>query len=84
MTAANFLLSPDVQYSKNLPENWGDFTVLDLDQLPEEHRNRFTDIDLGPSTLSIEYLDAHAVPEIPTEYLVRIERDWAGAIFSEG
>ncbi len=76
VTVAEFLLSPEAQYSKNLPENWGDFTVLDLTRLPEEEADLFRRIDLGPATLPFEELARNAVPEIPAEYLERLEEDW--------
>ncbi len=76
MVASNFLLSPDAQYSKNVPENWGDFTVLDLGRLDDEDRRRFEELDLGPATLPVEVLGAHALPEIPAEYVDAIDEGW--------
>jgi putative spermidine/putrescine transport system substrate-binding protein len=76
ITVANFLLSPEAQYSKNLPENWGDFTVLSLEKLPEEFREKFIHLDLGRATLPISVLNKNSVPEIPIEYLEQLEKDW--------
>ena len=76
MVVADFLLSPEAQYSKNLPENWGDFTVLDLGKLPDAYRKQFKELELGASTLPISVLNEHAVPEIPTEYVEQLEIDW--------
>jgi ABC-type uncharacterized transport system YnjBCD substrate-binding protein len=36
MVVANFLLSPEAQLSKALPDNWGDLPVLDPALLPAE------------------------------------------------
>jgi putative spermidine/putrescine transport system substrate-binding protein len=76
LVAANFLLSPDAQYSKNDPANWGDFTVLDVSRLPAGERSRFAALDLGEATVSLEDLARHGVPEIPSGYLEQLERGW--------
>ncbi|ACN13158.1 uncharacterized ABC-type transport system, periplasmic component [Desulforapulum autotrophicum HRM2] len=76
MVVANFLISPEAQLSKNTPANWGDFTVLDMEKLPTEARQNFDKLDLGDATLDIDLLNRNAVPEIPSEYLTRLETDW--------
>ena len=76
MITANFLLSPDAQYAKNQPDNWGDFTVLDVSRLEEKDRERFLGLDLGEATLDLDSLTAHAVPEIPSQYLELLEQGW--------
>lgn len=76
MVVANFLVSPQAQLSKNNPLNWGDFTVLDMKKLPTGIKEEFESLDLGKATLDIDLLNRHAVPEIPSEYLTRLETDW--------
>jgi len=76
MVTANFLLSFDAQYSKNQPENCGDFTVLDLARLPTRQRQQFLNLDLGEATLPLSLLEDHAVPEIPSGYLEGLENGW--------
>ncbi len=76
MVVSNFLLSPDAQYSKFIPENWGDFTVLDLDRLDRADRRRFLELDLGSATLPVDVLARHSVPEIPAEYVDALVDDW--------
>lgn len=76
MVLANFLLSPEAQLSKNDPANWGDFTVLDLKKLSDENRKKFTDLDLGRPTLPLEILEKHAVPEVVSEYVEALEKEW--------
>ena len=76
LVLANLLMDPEVQLSKNNPENWGDFTVLDLSRLSPEFQRRFSQLDLGPATLPLTTLEAAAVPEIPSEYLEALQRDW--------
>lgn len=76
MVAANFLLSPEAQLSKNDPENWGDLTVLDPERLSAEWRERFENVDFGQAALSIERLAETAVPEIDTAYVEYLEKRW--------
>lgn len=76
LVVANFLLSPEAQLHKNNPQNWGDFTALDLERLDAETRKRFQNLDLGAATLSLSVLAEAAVPEIPSGYLELLERDW--------
>lgn len=76
MVVSNFLLSPEAQLSKNTPSNWGDFTVLDMEKLPAPARQDFEKLDLGEATLDIDVLNRNAVPEIPSDYLTRLETDW--------
>jgi len=76
MVLANYLLSPEAQYSKNIPANWGDFTVLDLSRLPADWRNKFAGLDLGAATLPIDELSRAAVPEISPDYVEAIESTW--------
>jgi len=76
LLVANFLLSPEAQLHKNNPENWGDFTALDLKRLDNEKKSQFDALDLGEATLSLAELAKTAVPEIPSGYLELLERDW--------
>ncbi len=76
MVLADFLVSVDAQVSKFMPENWGDFPVLDMNRLSASDRQRFEAVDLGPATLTPETLADTAVPEIPAPYLEALERDW--------
>ncbi|MFH0781974.1 MAG: ABC transporter substrate-binding protein [Pseudomonadota bacterium] len=76
LVVANFLLSPEAQLSKNNPANWGDFTAIDLNKLAGEDRSKFQTLDLGAATLPLADLAQAAVPEIPSEYLEHLEKDW--------
>lgn len=76
MVLANFLLSPEMQYSKNIPDNWGDFTVLDPSRLDAEWQEKFSRLDLGKATLALEELTKVAVPEISPSYVEAIEQAW--------
>lgn len=76
MVLANFLMSPEAQLSKLRPENWGDLPALEVEKLEAAQREAFDAVDLGEATLDARTLSAAAVPEIPSEYLELLERDW--------
>lgn len=76
LVMANFLMSPEAQLSKYDPANWGDFPAIDLSRVSEDWQKKFKAVDLGPATLSPDALAAKAVPEIPSEYLEKLEADW--------
>ena len=77
LVAINSILSPEIQLSKNDPQNWGDFTVLDVQKLSADMRQSFASLDLGESTLPLDILSANAVPEISSQYLEALEQGWA-------
>jgi putative spermidine/putrescine transport system substrate-binding protein len=79
MVVLNFLLSPEAQLSKNDPSNWGDFTVLDLKKLSKDDRRKFETLDLGASTLPLDVLGKRAVPEVASEYVEALEKEWEKA-----
>ncbi|AHC15679.1 ABC transporter substrate-binding protein [Salinispira pacifica] len=83
MAAINGILSPEMQLSKNDPENWGDFTVLDTSRLSEEMRRRFAALDLGEATLDLDVLSSNAVPEIASDYIEALEQGWKEHVLNE-
>lgn len=76
MVVANFLLSPEAQLSKYQPDNWGDFPSIQLDSLHKKEWDGFASVKLDEATLPPEELEKHALPEIPSEYVEALERDW--------
>jgi putative spermidine/putrescine transport system substrate-binding protein len=76
MVLANLLLDPGVQYEKSRPEVWGDLTVLNVGQLPQEWREKFNDLPRPPSVLSPDVLSSHKIPELQAIWLEAIEKGW--------
>ncbi len=76
MVAANLLLSAEAQYQKADPSVWGDLPAIDLSRLDEGWREKFAKLERGVATLSDEELQAHQLPELPSEILVRLEKGW--------
>ena len=83
MVVANFLMSPEAQYSKNEPKNWGDFTVLDIKRLTSEWQDNFHKLDLGDATLPLEILAKNGVPEIPSAYVEKLEDGWSREVLGK-
>lgn len=76
MVAANFMLSPEAQFSKAEPTTWGDLTPLDLSLLPAEWQAKFAGLGRGVATLPDEVLAAHRLPELRAGWLTAIEEAW--------
>ncbi len=76
MVAANFLLSPEAQYSKADPQGWGDLTALDPIRLPAEWQAKFAGLPRGEATLPDAELAAHRLPELGADWLTAIEGGW--------
>ncbi|SLN24323.1 hypothetical protein ROJ8625_01001 [Roseivivax jejudonensis] len=76
MVVANFLMSPDAQVRAQDPDVLGYGTVLDVAELPEEHRTGFENLDLGIATLSPQEL-GDVQPEPHPSWMTRIADTWA-------
>lgn len=76
MVLANFLLSPEAQLSKAMPENWGDLPVVDPALMDEAQQEAFANIPREPATLSTEALAANRLPELQSPWLTAIEETW--------
>ncbi len=77
MIVANFLFSPEAQYSKFQPANWGDYPAINLDTLTRRQWDEFAAVDLGDSALGLDELTKAALPEIAAEYIDALEKGWA-------
>ena len=76
MVVANFLLSPEAQYSKFLPENWGDCPAIDMDTLDKKEWKRFDEVKLPDGTLSPKALHEAGLPDIAPEYGRALDAGW--------
>ncbi len=75
MVLANFLLSPEAQANAQNPEVLGYGTVLNMDALTADERERFDALDLGIATLSPSGL-GNAQSEPHPSWMTRIAEDW--------
>ena len=76
LVVANFLLSPEAQYSKFLPENWGDCPAIDMDTLDKQEWTRFDEVKLPDGALPPAALHKAALPDIAPEYGRALNAGW--------
>ena len=81
MVLADQLLDPDTQLE--LYRTTGAYPAIDLSSLPTAQREAFDAVDLGPSVLPISELTANTVPELPAEFVTRIEADWKTRVLQQ-
>lgn len=74
LVLSNYLLSPEIQLSKNDPANWGDLTALDPRLLDPSDAAAFS---------ALEELTPSAVPEIPSGYIGFLESAWDAEILRQ-
>ncbi|WP_148867989.1 ABC transporter substrate-binding protein [Thermosediminibacter litoriperuensis] len=80
----NYILSPEVQASKNDPVNWGDLPVIDFNRLSPEEKKLFEDINLGDAALPGDYLQARRLAEPDASLIPVIEEIWVEKVLKEG
>ncbi len=83
MVVSNFLISPEAQYRKQDPAVWGDGTVLALDQLPEEWREKFTSLPNRRYAPPREEIRKRALMELAPEYMIRLAEDFRKEIINQ-
>jgi len=74
--AINYLLSVEGQLAKQNPENWGDFTVLDISKLDEETRVKLEAMSNQEEIPAFEELSEKRVGELTPRKLQIIEKGW--------
>lgn len=72
----DFLLSPEAQITKFNPLNWGDGLALDYSKLPSQYQKQIDSVDRGDTTLPVDELESHRVPEIEASYVNFLEKGW--------
>lgn len=75
LVLSNFLISPEAQYQKALPQVWGIGTVLVMDRIPKEWQEKFKNMPRDAATLDSVTLSKHQVPT-PAHYHVPVEEGW--------
>jgi len=86
MVMANELLNPEVQYAASLPIPEGGMawlTPLDLTTVPEGIAADFANLPLHPATLPTSVLNQYAVPEIQSDWLLKIEEGWQANVLRQ-
>lgn len=80
MVLANFLLSPEAQFAKADPANWGDLPVLDPARIDPTWREAILAIPRGPATLSLAELTAAARPEPDASWFAALDAGWRAEV----
>ncbi|MGB0360409.1 MAG: ABC transporter substrate-binding protein, partial [Endozoicomonas sp.] len=71
----NFLMSPEAQAYKAHPDVWGDPTILSMSSLSHSGQKLFSDLPLGPATLSSDAL-GRTLPEPHSSWVAALEKEW--------
>jgi len=84
LVLVNFLISPEAQLKKALPEVWGDGSVLDTAKLPDEYRKQFEQLPGRVRVASRAELEKHALMEPAPEWMIRLHDDFRTRIIEAG
>jgi putative spermidine/putrescine transport system substrate-binding protein len=76
MVVADLALAPEQQLAKAEPDTWGQYTVLDLDRLPDDVRARFEALPASEVVPPYEELSAGADPELGPRWVTAIDEGW--------
>lgn len=76
MVVVNFLISPEAQLRKFTPEIWGDGTVLAMEKLPAEWREKFANVPTRKYSPRREDIQSKALQELAPEYMIRLFADF--------
>ena len=82
MVVANLALSVEQQVAKAEPDVWGQFTVLDLDQLSDEDRALFEALPSSPVVPSYDVLSENANPELAAAWVTPIDEAWRAQVLA--
>ena len=76
MVVLNFLISPEAQFEKQKPSEWGDGTVLDMAKIPAEWREKFLKTPHRTASPARAALQPYALRELAPEYMIRLAADF--------
>jgi putative spermidine/putrescine transport system substrate-binding protein len=76
MVVIDFLIGPEPQYQKALPDVWGIGTVLDMSRLPPEWKKKFEAIPRAEATLNPVELDSKKAPAPHAKYVIALDQDF--------
>lgn len=78
---ADTLQDPEVQLA--LFEATGIYPGIDVSRTSQEVQQQFADVPQSPSVLTLAELSADAQPELASDYLTRIEKDWTSRVLQQ-
>ena len=83
MVVANLSLSAEQQVAKAQPDVWGQFTVLDLDQLSDDERALFDALPASPVVPAYDVLSENANPELAAAWVTPIDEGWRRLVLAQ-
>lgn len=83
MVVANLSLSAEQQAAKAQPDVWGQFTVLDLDQLSDDQRALFDALPSSPVVPAYDVLSENANPELAAAWVTPIDEGWRQLVLAQ-
>jgi len=83
MVMANEIIDPEVQYNAASPEGMSWLTPIDLTTVPSNIKAKFDALPIDPSRVSTEELNSKKLPELQSDWLMRIEEDWQANVLRQ-
>jgi len=83
MQVINFLLSPEAQYRKANADGMDANTVLEIDRLPEEWKQKFENAPGRDYGLEMAELENFAIQEPAPEYMIRLYEDFRTEVIEQ-
>jgi len=83
MVLANLLLSPPAAIENAGPQGAGFTSAIDLSTLPADQRSQLQELGKSPYQVPQEELASHTVPEVGSEYVNALEKDWKTSVLQK-
>ncbi len=76
MVLCDMSMEPEAQYVRAQPDNWGALPLNDMATVSADLRAKFEALPRAESVVSSAVLNAHMLPELNSEYLIRMIAGW--------
>jgi len=76
MVVCNFMISPEAQFEKMKPDVWGDATVLNIDKLEGDWKEKINNIPGRANAPKRSEIQQYALMEPSAEYMIRLFEDF--------
>lgn len=83
MAVINFMISPQAQWQKMQPGVWGDGTILSVEKLPQEWKEKFAAIPGRTYAPKRSEIQEKALMEPAPEYMIRIFDDFRKKVMEQ-
>jgi putative spermidine/putrescine transport system substrate-binding protein len=83
MVVANFMISPEAQWKKMDPKVWGDGTILSMEKLPAEWKEKFAAVPGRTYSPKRSDIQSRAMLEPAPEYMLRLFEDFRKEVMEQ-